>query len=282
MIELLEANRLAKPLTICFSATMPRKDTQRLRIEMIPATLWRRNLRTIMTPTEWHNLRTALITRHGLTCSSCGKVVSERKRLHAHEEWKFLEKAGLPVAWLWRVQLICWHCHMCEHPGVLSALISEGRLTDRAERDVVTHFCEVNGLSEKAWEQCLKSAYTRWHRRSKQSWEIDYGPFTTWARATFRTDPLNKQPWREEEYSVICVEAPAIEDIVANLPISFVNQLPSSAYAKRRWIDEQEALAMEATRRSKAAVKREKAKRRTAEAARKAARSKSRKQLAQL
>ena len=177
---------------------MAKAPVPELHIQMVPAPLWGRNLRVLMGKNApWRHLREALIAKDGLSCSSCGKVVELPRQLHAHEDWRYLERSEPAVAWLQRVSMICWHCHALEHPGVINALIAEGTLTERAREDNAAHVREVKGLTKRQHDARLRAAQKDFDRRNQRDWYIDYGPFQPWVYACYENDPLNEVPWSE-------------------------------------------------------------------------------------
>ena len=205
------------------------------RIQLVPAPLWGMNLRTVMGgKVYWKRLRQALLARQGATCSTCGKVETSPQRVYAHEEWAYYEAVDPAVAFLWRVSLVCWHCHACEHPGVVNSLISQGTLTDRARLDTIAHFCRLNNATEDDWKAHAAEAQRDWMRRSKRRWTFDYGPFTDWMAARFTCEPFTGEPWNPDLAAKWNNREPLpdIEEIVASFQTDIDEQLEFSLKAR--------------------------------------------------
>lgn len=241
---------------------MLHSDTRRLQSEMVPLPLHQVNLRAIMGKTaDWKRLRQALLERNGHVCTLCGKEVEESSKLQAHEGWVYLERADPAVAWLWRVSLVCWHCHAVEHPGMLNALLKSGAVSERALTDTIEHYCRVNGETKRQWSAQLKRAQKEFDRRSALNWYLDYGPFAEWAFLTFEKDPLNGGEWPEhfEKRWSGDRPRPTMEVIVqafAADPTSAIPASPRGVFAQlNEW---QLASALEKRRKTLARKKREK------------------------
>lgn len=147
----------------------------KLRVNPLPAHLWSKNLRAFMSDGAWKKFRASLIAERGENCSVCGK--HPEKPLHAHEDWSLDLNFKPLVARLERVDLICWHCHMCEHFGRLNTLIENGALGPEARADVIRHFCEVNGVGRPAFDIHYKEAMQEWARLSRLAWLVDFGEY---------------------------------------------------------------------------------------------------------
>ena len=253
----------------------PKPAPERLTIQMIPLPLWRRNLRALMNKNrDWRELRQALLAKNGLVCQSCGKMVEEAKKLHAHEEWRYMERSEPAVAWLWGVSMICFHCHAVEHPGVLNALIAEGQLTKRAQIDTDAHFQQVNGLTKRQMAARLRAAFKDFERRSSREWYIDYGPFASWMFARFERDPLNDLPWSENFQKRWGVEPdlPTMEQVVNGLK-PLAGAYPSTQHGFYAHILDAHA-EEKAEKRRKKALKKKRAALKAAREAEKASRAK--------
>jgi len=241
---------------------MPHTNARRLKSEMIPFPLHQVNLRAIMgRSTDWKRLRQALLERNGLVCSLCGKEVEESRQLQAHEEWVYLERVDPAVAWLWRVSLVCWHCHAVEHPGMLNALLKTGAVGERALTDTIDHYCQVNGETKRQWNAQLKRASKEFDRRSARNWYVDYGPFAEWVFLTFEEDPLNGGRWSEhfEKRWGGDRPLPTMEDIVQHFATDPTQASPASPHGFFAQLYEARLVAtLEKRRKTLARKKREK------------------------
>ena len=155
-------------------------------------------MRAVLPKSQWTKLRKAILERHGLRCTVCGKEEQESRKLHAHEEWLYNDEDDPPTARLVTISLLCWHCHAVEHWGVTKKLVAQGHLTERALTDTIDHFCRINGATFDDFASHEEQETRRWEDRSTRNWRIDYGPFLEWVAGAFPRDPLNECDWPAE------------------------------------------------------------------------------------
>jgi hypothetical protein len=136
----------------------------RLPIELVPASAWGQNLRAILPPERWEELRRRVIEASGGRCAVCGR----RGRLHCHERWHW-DDAG-KVQRLVGCLALCQLCHHVAHIGHAGRLASEGKLD--FER-VVRHFMRVNGCDRAAFQAHHDAAMRQWQERSRHEWTLD-------------------------------------------------------------------------------------------------------------
>jgi len=63
-------------------------------------------------------------------------------------------------------------CHHVTHFGMSQILASQGHLDLDA---VIEHFCTVNDMSRKSFDQHKTEAFALWRDRSKHEWTSDLG-----------------------------------------------------------------------------------------------------------
>lgn len=150
----------------------------KLAISMIPRRLWGENLRKVLTRSRWDKIRQGKITECGLKCETCGKIERESKRISAHEEWEYTTNGQSGVALLVGVRLACWLCHSVEHFGGRENMVANGELPERAIEDIIKHFCRVNGVQRKAFEQhWIESREEGLRLAAIADWRTDYGSY---------------------------------------------------------------------------------------------------------
>lgn len=154
---------------------MPKKF--KLAIRPVPSPLWYRNLRHELGDYRWGKFRVAIIARRGLNCEICGKAIAESKNIKAHEEWTYKYSGERGTAKLEKIVLCCWHCHHSEHFLLTLKLVDQGALTERAIKETVAHFCRLNGVSEKQFDEHLWQAKAEWRELSLKRWRVDWGHF---------------------------------------------------------------------------------------------------------
>jgi hypothetical protein len=143
-------------------------------INLVPKPLHFRNLRKILTQTQWDKIRKPLIAEHGNKCQVCKEDV---KQVYAHEEWEYDTAPTPAVSRFAGITLSCWHCHAVEHFLNTGLLVRSGSLTQQALDDTVAHFCRLNGVGPKEFEAHLAEAYAKWENLSALEWVIDWGPY---------------------------------------------------------------------------------------------------------
>lgn len=144
-------------------------------INLVPKPLHFRNLRKILTQTQWDKIRKQLIAEHGNTCQVCKADV---KKVSAHEEWEYDTTSTPAVSRLTGITLSCWHCHAVEHFLNTGLLVQSGRLTQQALDDTMAHFCRLNRVGLNEFEAHLAEAYAEWERLNALEWVIDWGKYS--------------------------------------------------------------------------------------------------------
>lgn len=172
----------------------------RLAIRMVPRSLWCVNLRKgrFIPKSRWEKIKGKAFDQRGLTCQTCGKVETERKRLNVHEEWEYLTDRQPALARLTGLKISCWHCHMLEHFGALENMVRTGELTQRAIDETVENFCRVNKVGRDQFNAHLANAKAEWMRLNRLKWEIDWDEYAAVVKETAQKREQRRQQ-REEE-----------------------------------------------------------------------------------
>lgn len=144
----------------------------RLSIDLVPATAWGENLRTLFaTPTVFKRVKAWTHERAGQRCEACGRIKGgergQTKTLECHEQWSYDDGAG--VQRLESTVSLCRMCHMCCHFG-LSQL--QGR-----EPQVRAWLRRVNAWSERQLQDHIAESFETWNRRSAMEWRTDVVAF---------------------------------------------------------------------------------------------------------
>ncbi len=150
----------------------------KLAIRPVPSPLWYKNLRHELGQHRWGKFRAAIIAQRGMNCQICGKTITESKNVKAHEEWTYRVSGVSGVAKLENIVLCCWHCHHSEHFLLTLKLVDQGVLTERAINDTVAHFCRLNGVNEKQFDDHLYDAKAEWRELSSKEWDVDWGKYS--------------------------------------------------------------------------------------------------------
>lgn len=164
--------------------------TQILTIELVPASMWTKNVRAIIARNTWDALRWSLgATIHKpsfrkgslnlpeppwdipITCKICG---AKEDSLDLHEVWTFDDENMIQK--LVELIPICSSCHMVKHLGRASQL---GRYDE-----AIKHLAHVNQWSIKQAEQYASSAFDIWARRSRYTYTLDFSLLKQWLPST--------------------------------------------------------------------------------------------------
>jgi hypothetical protein len=152
-------------------------------VNPIPRPLYGRNLRKILTQTQWKKLRAGVLEERGLRCETCGKEEAESKRLSAHEEWEYDVSQTPAVAKLTEIKLSCWHCHAVEHFGAIGSMALGGELSAQAVDDTIAHFCRLNRVGIPEFEAHALEAFQKHDELSQLEWRVDWGQFAPMVEA---------------------------------------------------------------------------------------------------
>ncbi len=140
----------------------------RLKIELVPGPLWRRNLRTILSRKEWEALRPRVIAAAGFRCEICGAGPP----LLCHEVWEYDDQRSIQR--LRRLQAVCRLCSLVQHIGQAGVVVAAGRVK---RRELVSRFMNVNGVSRSVFKEHEERAFERWYERSASEWTQDLGAY---------------------------------------------------------------------------------------------------------
>lgn len=139
----------------------------KLEIEMVPHSMWNKNLRSMLTKKQWDIVRKK---SYELADGKCEICMTPVKLLHCHEVWKFDDELG--IQFLDGLEAICNKCHMCHHIGFAITQHYKGNADFES---VKRHFLMVNNISEAFFNDILLKEVDIWVERSKKEWEIDIG-----------------------------------------------------------------------------------------------------------
>jgi Zn ribbon nucleic-acid-binding protein len=175
----------------------------KLSFDLVPSSLWGRNLRSSvhgLGPHRWKALRKRLLKDAGGSCAICGSS----DRLQGHEVWKYEQAKTGDKATLVRVEFICWSCHAIAHWGNTVRLIMRGAVSHETHMALRRHFRRVNRCRQIDFDRRTKRALSIYQRRSEIKWDIDWGPYqgavadAKFARARWKERQFNtKQPAEE-------------------------------------------------------------------------------------
>lgn len=134
----------------------------KLTIELVPATSWFSNLRSLLTPEEWNKIRKGCYKHANYKCEICNGV-GPAHPVECHETWEYDEENN--VQKLIGLIALCPSCHEVKHIGLAGI---KGR-----HDEAVAHFCKVNNCAKTEAEKYIKDAFEVWNKRSQREWVLD-------------------------------------------------------------------------------------------------------------
>jgi len=138
---------------------LPKKQ---LTIELVPATSWFKNARTVLSKAEWDVARKQVYKAAGHVCEICGDQ-GPRWPVECHEVWTFEDARNWQK--LERLQALCPDCHLVKHYGFAQIKGWEKRAFDQ--------LCKVNEWSKLTGQQYVGESFKLWQKRSQKSWTVD-------------------------------------------------------------------------------------------------------------
>ncbi|MCS7092504.1 MAG: HNH endonuclease [Patescibacteria group bacterium] len=135
-----------------------------LTIEMVPASTWGNNLRKIIKPKLWEEIKKAVFAKSKGQCAVCKQ---KSKKLHAHEVWRYDDKEKLQI--LKDIVPLCTLCHMVKHMGFAGVISQKSKLS---QEKLISHFCKVNNVTRQAFQKHYASEIKRFEERSKYEWQV--------------------------------------------------------------------------------------------------------------
>ncbi|MBP8252749.1 MAG: hypothetical protein KAX40_10315 [Herpetosiphon sp.] len=140
-----------------------------LTIELVPATCWYKNLRSMLKRDEWDRLRRMVYERAHHRCEICGGH-GERWAVECHEIWQYDDTHH--VQRLAGLIALCPACHEVKHMGLAN---SKGRGTIAAR-----HLAKVNGWTLAVTNTYIKQQFDVWQNRSQHTWRVDLAWLDQW------------------------------------------------------------------------------------------------------
>lgn len=136
--------------------------TEHLAIELVPATAWYSNLRSILPPSGWEACKRFVRRRSGDRCEVCGGR-GPKWPVECHEIWGYDDENHVQV--LRGLVALCPACHLAKHPGFAS---TQGKL-----KETLAHYARVNGVSLRQALADHDEAMGLFEERSRYEWDLD-------------------------------------------------------------------------------------------------------------
>lgn len=137
----------------------------KLTCELVPASSWGENLRSLLSAAQWKELRTACYVRAHHKCEVCGGV-GKTHPVEAHEIWHYDDTQRRQT--LMGLIALCPSCHKCKHMGFAAAT---GRLESSMK-----HMSHVNQWPKELVIEYVMREFQIHELRSRLQWVVD----TSW------------------------------------------------------------------------------------------------------
>lgn len=162
--------------------------SNRINIELVPATMWGKNVRAVISRENWDALRWGFYAtttkprflklqfadRDWNKSIRCGICNAEGDNLELHEQWHY-DDANL-IQRLTGLIPICSDCHLSMHLGRATQL----GLREKAVR----HLTIVNNWTEQQTTKYVREAFKKWTLRSQNQYSLDLSWLLQWIPET--------------------------------------------------------------------------------------------------
>jgi len=144
--------------------------SRKLCIEVVPKTLWHKNLHTNLDRKEWDRVRRSIYRKYDYTCSVCG---NRNTTMHAHEVWAYDDEKQIQT--LVDIVCLCSLCDRVKHIGLTQILAVQGKVS---WRETVEHYCRINQCDEATFNADHRMALHVHAIRSKFEWQQEIGDYS--------------------------------------------------------------------------------------------------------
>ena len=142
---------------------------RKLSIEVVPKTLWGKNLHNGLGRKEWDRVRRVIYAKYNYACSVCG---ARDATMTAHEVWSYDDNSHIQT--LANIMCLCQLCHWVKHYGLAQLRAMESKLDLST---VIEHYKTVNECTRFDFD-CDKSVAMLVHKeRSRHAWQQVIGDY---------------------------------------------------------------------------------------------------------
>ena len=134
----------------------------KLTLDLVPATSWANNVRTILTKKQWNLLKQIIGSQAYYVCQICGGT-GPKHPVEIHEVWSYDDKKNIQK--LEKMIALCPSCHRVKHYGFAKV--------KGLEKQALKHFMKINKLDKQVAQQYIDQAFVEWEKRSQKNWILD-------------------------------------------------------------------------------------------------------------
>jgi len=133
-----------------------------LTIELVPQTSWCKNVRSVITPKEWDNIRREVYKNANYRCEICSGA-GKKWPVECHEVWLYDDKTHTQE--LAGFKALCPACHQVKHLGLT---MNKGK-----GMEATYHLSRVNFWSFQMSVLYIHEAFAKWNERNEYEWSIN-------------------------------------------------------------------------------------------------------------
>lgn len=133
-----------------------------LELELVPSSCFYKNVRQILSTTDWKSICKQIYNQCNYKCEICGGI-GNKHPVEAHETWEY-DLNSLTQKLIY-IKGLCPLCHSTKHFG-LAELQGKRNL-------VLSHLMKINKISNKEAELYIKEQFLLWQFRSSKQWKLD-------------------------------------------------------------------------------------------------------------
>lgn len=134
----------------------------RLVAELVPASTWGWNLRSVLSKKGWDDLRKSVYEKAGFLCEICGGK-GRKHPVECHERWEYNDARHIQK--LVGLEALCPSCHEVRHIG-RALSVGRGHLA-------IQHMSKVNQWTPEQVEAHIQQAMRQWNMRSRFVWKLN-------------------------------------------------------------------------------------------------------------
>ena len=134
----------------------------KLTIELVPATVWGSNLRSVLPKWKWDQLRKKCYRQAKYRCQICSGR-GPKHPVECHEVWNYDDHQHIQR--LDGLIALCPKCHEVKHLG-RAHLVGRGLQARQ-------HLQQINQWSPAECSRYINQAFDVWARRSQEQWSLD-------------------------------------------------------------------------------------------------------------